>query len=67
MPFCYQQAYNYYYSIWEAQQNQQTAISQTGIEKFIPKTIEIKIPVPICEPKKLNLFSFLDEEETHAK
>ena len=67
VPFCYQQAYNYYHSIWEAQQNQQTAISQTGIEKFIPKTIEIKIPVPICEPKKLNLFSFLDEEETHVK
>ena len=66
VPFCYQQAYNYYYSIWEAQQNQKTAINQTGIEKFIPKVIEIKIPVPTCEPKKQKLFSFLDKEELHG-
>lgn len=65
--YCYQAAYNYYRAIWEAQQSQQMAIEQTGIEKYVPKVVEVKIPVPICEPQKPKLFSFLDEEELHGE
>lgn len=64
VPFVYQHAYNYYYAIWEAQQKQEYITDAASVEKFIPKVIEVKIPVPQRSVKKRKLFSFLDEEET---
>ena len=63
VPFIYEQARQYYYAIWEAQQKQEYAIDTKTIEYYIPKIIEVTIPVPQRQVKKRNLFSFLDEEE----
>lgn len=60
--YIYQQAYNYYYAIWEAQQTQKNSLEMEGIENFIPKTIEVTIPVPKRQPQKRQLFTFLDNE-----
>jgi hypothetical protein len=65
VPFVYQHAYNYYYAIWEAQQKQEYITDAKSVEQFIPKVIEVKIPIPQRQVKKRNLFSFLDEEEEH--
>ena len=62
VPFVYQHAYNYYYAIWEAQQKQNNISDAKSVERFVPKTIEVRIPVPQRQVKKRNLFSFLDEE-----
>ena len=58
VPYVYQKAYNYYYSLWEAQQKNKEKI----IEHYIPKVKEIIIPVPERKIKKKKNFSFLDEE-----
>jgi hypothetical protein len=59
IPYIYKDAYNYYYSLWEAQQKNQDKI----IESYVPKVKEIVIPVPQRNIKKRKLFTFLDEEE----
>lgn len=59
VPYVYQDAYNYYYALWLAQQKNENK----DIQKYIPKEWEIHIPVPQRKVKKRNLFSFLDEEE----
>lgn len=59
VPYVYQKAYNYYYSLWEAQQKNKEKI----IEHYIPKVKEIIIPVPERKIKKKKNFSFLDEEK----
>lgn len=57
IPYCYTAAYNYYFSIWQAkQQNVNKNIAAPGEE-------EIFIPRPQVKIKKKNFFSFLDEEE----
>ena len=57
VPYVYQDAYNYYYSIWEAnQKNQNKDITKPIKEKII------KIPSPERKITKRKLFSFLDEE-----
>lgn len=65
VPFVYQNAYNYYYSIWEAQQKQQDIIDTSSVEAYVPKVIEIKIPTPQRNINKRKLFSFLDEEDVN--
>lgn len=60
--YVYQQAYNYYYAIWEAQQRQEEVLAGSSLEEFIPKIIEITIPVPKRQILKRQLFTFLDEE-----
>lgn len=62
IPYVYQQAFNYYYAIWEAQQRN---INKTPVlQDYKPKVIEVRIPNPERKvKKKRNLFSFLDEEE----
>ena len=60
IPYVYQQAYNYYYSIWVAQQTNDAK----PIEQL--QTVErvITIPPPQRQDKRVKkLFSFLDEEE----
>ena len=59
VPYVYQKAYNYYYSLWEAQQKNKEKI----IEHYIPKVKEIIIPVPERKIKMRKNFSFLDEEK----
>ena len=59
VPYVYQQAYNYYLALWQAQQKNQDKI----IVDYIPKVKEIIIPKPQRKIKKQNLFTFLDEEK----
>lgn len=59
VPYVYQKAYRYYFSLWEAQQRN----ADKKVELYIPKVKEIVIPPPERKVKKRNLFSFLDGEE----
>ena len=59
VPYVYQQAYNYYLALWQAQQKNQDKI----IVDYIPKVKEVIIPKPQRKIKKQNLFTFLDEEK----
>lgn len=58
VPYIYQNAYNYYYALWEAQQKN----VDKDIKMYVPKVIEIIIPEPQRPVKKNKKFSFLDEE-----
>ena len=59
VPFVYQDAYNYYYSLWLAQQRNEAK----DIAQYKPKMIEVKITRPEREPLKKHRFSFLDNDE----
>ena len=59
VPWVWDQAYTYFYSLWIAQQKNENKT----IESYKPKNIEIVIPPPQRKPKKRKLFSFLDKEE----
>lgn len=59
VPWVYKTAYQYYYSLWEAQQKN---INKT-ISDYIPAVKEITIPIPQVKIKKRQLFTFLDKEE----
>ena len=59
IPYVYNDAFNYYYAIWEAQQkNTEKVLSDYTIE-----TQEVFIPIPQRKIKKRELFTFLDEGE----
>ena len=57
--YVYKDAYNYYYSLWLANQKNEHKL----IEQYVPQVEEIRIPVPERKIRKRKLFSFLDEEE----
>lgn len=59
VPYVYQDAYNYYYALWEAKQK------NVGIKirDYVVDTKEISIPPPQRKVKTRKLFTFLDEEE----
>lgn len=57
VPYIYNDAYNYYYALWLAQQKNENK------EQIIYRTEEIHIPIPQRKIRKRKLFSFLDEEE----
>lgn len=59
VPFVYQNAYNYFYELWLAQQKNK----DIQIELYQPQVKEIVIPRPQRKIKKRPLFTFLDEEE----
>jgi len=59
IPYVYQDAYNYYYALWEANQ----ANKEKVIKNYVPEQIEVTISSPQRKLKKRKLFSFLDEEE----
>ena len=63
VPYVYKDAYNYYYSIWEANQKNEHKL----VEEYVPQEKVITIPVPQRKIKKRKLFSFLDEEGTHGE
>ena len=59
VPYVYEQARNYYYQIWLAQQQNADKV----LNDYIPEKVFIKIKNPKREPKRRPLFTFLDEEE----
>lgn len=59
VPYVYQQSYDYYYSLWNAQQKN---LAKGDFSEYIPKEIEVKIKAPIRKPFISKNFSFLDEE-----
>ena len=63
VPYMYDQAYNYWYSIWLANQNNEAKI----LERYEPKIIEIKIPEPVRKMHRRKIFTFLDEEDVDGK
>ena len=58
VPFIYKDAFNYYYALWQAQQQNKDKI----IVDYQPKVIEVVIPRPQRKVKQRQLFTFLDEE-----
>ena len=63
VPYMYDKAYNYWYSIWLANQNNEVKI----LERYEPKIIEIKIPEPVRKVRRRKVFTFLDEEDVDGK
>ena len=63
VPYMYDQAYNYWYFIWLANQNNEAKI----LERYEPKIIEIKIPEPVRKMHRRKVFTFLDEEDVDGK
>ena len=59
VPYIYQDAYNYYYALWEAQQKNKDIV----VEQYVPQVKEILIPIPERKTRSRKLFTFLDEEE----
>ena len=55
----YQDAYNYYYNLWHAQQLNK----DKDIGSYIPQVKEVAIPSPERKIKKRKLFAFLDRED----
>ena len=54
IPYCYKQAYDYYYSLWLAKQKNE----DKDIATYVPQTKVVKIPVP-----QRKIFTFLDDDE----
>jgi hypothetical protein len=61
VPYIYNNARDYYYALWVAQQKNQDVVN--NISDFIPKVREVHITPPERKVKKRELFSFLDEED----
>lgn len=59
VPYVYQNAYEYHYNLWLAQQKNK----DVEINLYTPKVKEIIIPRPQRKIKKRQLFTFLDEDE----
>ena len=59
IPYVYKQAYDYYYGIWLAAEQNKTK----NMSEYIPKDIVIHVKPPERDIKKRKLFSFLDEED----
>lgn len=59
IPYCYKQAYDYYYSLWLAKQKNE----DKDITTYVPQTKVVKIPVPQRKIRKRKLFTFLDDDE----
>ena len=62
VPYIYNEAFNYYYTLWLANQKNETK----DIAEYIPKVREITIPIPQRKIKKRKIFSFLDEEADNS-
>ena len=61
VPYCYRQAYEYYYSLWLAQQRNEGKV----MTDYVPKTRVVRIPPPQIKVKKAKHFSFFEEEEAN--
>ena len=63
LPYIYNDARDYYYNLWLAQQKN----IYKDIKEFKPEVIEGRIPRPERNIIKRKLFSFLDEEAENAE
>ena len=59
VPYVKKDAFNYYYSIWEASQKNEGKV----VEEYKPVDKVVRISPPQRKLKKRQLFTFLDEEE----
>ena len=59
IPYVYRDAYNYYYSIWLANQKNEDKI----VPNYKPIVREVRIPPPQLKPRKSHLFSFIEEDK----
>ena len=59
IPYVYRDAYNYYYSIWLANQKNEDKI----VTNYKPVIREVRIPPPQLKPRKRRLFSFFEEDK----
>ena len=62
IPYIYQDAYNYYFSLWLANQK-----NNVNLMDYIPSEIEIIIPSPKRKINKKKRFTFLDEDEINEQ
>lgn len=63
VPYVYKDAFNYYYSLWEAKQKNE----DKDIKDFCPEERVIIIAPPERHINRKKLFTFLDEEEQNAE
>ena len=59
IPYVYRDAYNYYYSLWLANQKNEHKV----ITDYKPIVREVRIPPPQLKPRKRRLFSFFEEDK----
>lgn len=59
IPYVYRDAYNYYYSLWVANQKNEHKV----ITDYKPVVREVRIPPPQLKPRKRRLFSFFEEDK----
>ena len=59
IPYVYRDAYNYYYSLWLANQKNEHKV----ITEYKPVVREVRIPPPQLKPRKRRLFSFFEEDK----
>ena len=59
IPYCYTDAYNYYYSLWVANQKNEGKV----IIDYKPQIREVRIPPPQLKPRKRRLFNFFEEDK----
>ena len=59
IPYVYRDAYNYYYSIWLANQKNEDKI----VPNYKPIVREVRIPPPQLKPRKRRLFNFFEEDK----
>ena len=59
IPYVYRDAYNYYYSLWLANQKNEHKV----ITDYKPVVREVRIPSPQLKPRKRRLFSFFEEDK----
>lgn len=59
VPYVYKDAFNYYYTIWEANQKNEEKV----IVDYVPQEQVVRIASPQRKLKTRKLFTFLDEEE----
>ena len=59
VPYIYDKAFQYYYSRWLANQQNE----DKNIKEYVPNLREVTIPSPQLKVRKRKLFSFLDKED----
>lgn len=59
IPYVYRDAYNYYYTLWLANQKNEHKV----ITDYKPTVREVRIPPPQLKPRKRRLFSFFEEDK----
>ena len=59
IPYVYRDAYNYYYSLWLANQKNEHKV----ITDYKPVVREVRIPPPQLKPRKRHLFRFFEEDK----